>query len=60
MERLLFWLFPNDFSVYRRGKNTERRLDRELTGADCRHFINGGMLNTSSGPVEQLKFIGRG
>ncbi len=40
-------------------ENTEGRLDRELTRVDSRHFINGGLLNTSSGPVELLKFIGR-
>jgi hypothetical protein len=40
-------------------ENTEGRLDGELTRVDCRHFINGGLLNTSCGPVEPLKFIGR-
>jgi hypothetical protein len=26
---------------------------------DCRHFINGGLLNTSCGPEKPLKFISR-
>jgi hypothetical protein len=35
---------------------TEDRLDRELTRVDCRLFINGGLFNTSSGPVATLVY----